>query len=74
MTSDPRGVERVEGTIIEALPSLLFKVSLGTGGKEVLAHLGGRLKLNRIRVIPGDRVIVEMTPYDDARGRIVRRL
>jgi len=65
---------KLEGVIEEALPGLLFRVKLKNDEKEMLAHLGGKLKLNRIRVIPGDRVIVEVTPYDDKRGRIVRRL
>ena len=67
-------IRKVEGVITEALPSLLFRVSLNEDNREILAHLGGRLKLNRIRVVPGDRVTVEMTKYDDNRGRIVRRL
>ncbi|MFA6365207.1 MAG: translation initiation factor IF-1 [Candidatus Paceibacterota bacterium] len=62
-----------DGIVQEALPGLLFRVSL-EGEREVLAHLGGKMKLNRIRVIPGDRVTVEMTTYDERRGRIVRRL
>jgi translation initiation factor IF-1 len=67
-------IRKVEGIITEALPSLLFRVSLNEDNREILAHLGGKLKLNRIRVVPGDRVTVEMTKYDDNRGRIVRRL
>lgn len=71
---EPRSkVVRVEGLVTEALPSLLFRVKLAED-REILAHLGGKLKLNRIRVIPGDRVIVEMPDPDDRRGRIVRRL
>ncbi len=68
---------RVEGKVIEALPGLLFRVIVGKegeGGHEVLGHLAGRLKLHRIRVIPGDRVILEMANMNDARGRITRRL
>lgn len=61
------------GQVIEALPNLLFKVKL-ENGKEVLAHLGGKLKVYRIKVLPGDRVLVETTPYDERRGRIVYRL
>jgi translation initiation factor IF-1 len=67
-------VFKVEGVITEALPSLLFRVSLSEDNRPILAHLGGKLKLNRIRVVPGDRVVVEMTKYDENRGRIVRRL
>ncbi len=62
-----------KGQVIEALPSLLFRVKL-ENGKEVLAHLGGKMKIHRIKVLPGDNVLVEMTPYDDKRGRIVFRL
>jgi translation initiation factor IF-1 len=64
---------REKGQVIEALPSLLFKVKLDSG-KEILAHLGGKLKLHRIKVLPGDKVLVELTPYDENRGRIVYRL
>lgn len=63
----------IEGKVVEALPNLLFRIKLNDD-REVLAKLGGKLKLHRIRVIPGDRVTVEMTPYDDKRGRITRRL
>lgn len=62
-----------EGIVEEALPGLLFRVQLESGD-QILAHLGGKMKFNRIRVIPGDRVIVELTPYDPRRGRIIRRL
>lgn len=57
----------------EALPSVMFRVQLDSG-QEVLAHLAGKLRIHRIRVLPGDRVIVELTPYDLKRGRIIRRL
>ena len=59
--------------VIEALPNLLFKVRLESG-KEALAHLGGKMKLYRIKVLPGDKVLVELSPYDESRGRIVYRL
>ncbi len=68
---------RIEGVVEEALPGLLYRVSarLENGeGKEILAHPAGKLKINRIRVIPGDRVVVEMANIMDKRGRIVRRL
>jgi translation initiation factor IF-1 len=68
---------RIEGIAVEALPGLLFrvKVKLENGEeKDVLAHPAGKLKINRIRVIPGDKVIVEMANILDKRGRIVRRL
>ncbi|OGZ26682.1 MAG: translation initiation factor IF-1 [Candidatus Nealsonbacteria bacterium RIFOXYB1_FULL_40_15] len=61
------------GVIIEALPSLSFKVKLEEGS-EVIAHLAGKLRINRIKVMPGDKVLVELSPYDNHRGRIVYRL
>ncbi len=61
-----------QGTVIETLPSLSFKVKLDEG-KEILAQLSGRMRLNRIRVLVGDRVKVEMSEYDENRGRIVYR-
>lgn len=73
MPSDSR-MSRVEGIIEEALPGLTFRVRLKDDNREILAYLGGRLKLHYIKVIPGDRVIVEITSYDDKRGRIIRRL
>ncbi|MGH8869463.1 MAG: translation initiation factor IF-1 [Actinomycetes bacterium] len=62
----------VEGTVIEALPNTMFKVSL-TNGHEVLAHLSGRMRRHYIRVLLEDRVVVELSPYDLTRGRIVYR-
>jgi len=61
-----------EGVVIEALPSTTFKVRLDDG-REVLAHLAGKLRLNFIRILVGDRVVVELSPYDEKRGRIVYR-
>ncbi len=61
------------GQIIEVLPGLLFRVKLESG-KEALAYLGGKMKRYRIKVLPGENVIVEFTPYDKERGRIVYRL
>ena len=60
------------GIVLEALPSTNFLVKLDTGG-EILAHLAGRLRINRIKVLAGDRVTVEMSEYDEKRGRIVYR-
>jgi len=65
-------IPREEGVVQEALPGLTFRVRL-SGEADVLAHLAGKLKLNYIRIVPGDRVLVEMGP-DRRRGRIVRRL
>lgn len=64
---------RVDGIVEEALPGLLFRVKTD-GGREILAHPAGRLKIHHIRVIPGDRVTLEMANIQDDRGRIVRRL
>jgi translation initiation factor IF-1 len=60
------------GEVLEALPSLKFKVKL-EDGSEMLAYLSGKLMLHKIRILPGDKVQVEMTPYDATRGRIVYR-
>lgn len=62
-----------EGVVLEALPSTLFKVQLDDG-REILGHLSGKMRLHYIKVLPGDRVRVEMTPYDETKGRIVHRL
>jgi|TARA_B100001765_G_C19471876_1_gene324445 translation initiation factor IF-1 len=62
----------VEGTIKEALPNANFKIELANG-HEVLAHVSGKIRMNFIRVIPGDRVLVELSPYDLTRGRITYR-
>lgn len=62
-----------EGIVLEALPSTLFKVQLDDG-REILAHLSGKMRLHYIKVLPGDRVRIETTPYDETKGRIVHRL
>ncbi len=64
----------VEGQIIEVLPSLQFRVRLEGDGREILAHLAGKMKMHRIRVVPGDTVRIEMPEKDSERGRIIRRL
>ena len=61
------------GTVIEALPNAPFRVSLDDG-KEILAHLAGKMRLFYIRVLVGDKVKVEVTPYDESKGRIIQRL
>jgi len=63
----------VTGVVIEALPATNFKVKL-EDGREILAYLSGKMRQHHIRIVPGDRVTVEMTPYDERRGRISRRL
>lgn len=65
-------VIRMEGTIVEALPNAMFRVQLDNGFK-VLAHVSGKMRKNFIRLVPGDRVVVELTIYDLTRGRIVYR-
>ena len=62
----------VEGTVIEPLPNAMFRVEI-PGGHRVLAHIGGRMRMNYIKVLPGDRVLVELSPYDLSRGRIIFR-
>ena len=64
---------KMNGIVEEALPATNFRVRL-EDGKEILAHLSGKMRMHYIKIIPGDRVIVEMTPYDEKRGRITRRL
>ncbi len=66
-----KGIE-VEGTVIEALPNAMFRVELKNGHK-VLAHLSGKMRMHYIRILPGDKVIVELSPYDLTRGRIIYR-
>jgi len=61
-----------EGIVVEAFPSTHFRVKLDDG-KEILAYLSGKLRIHRIRILPGDRVIVEFSPYDEDKGRIVYR-
>jgi len=65
-------VIEVEGTVVEALPNAMFRVELANGHK-VLAHVSGKIRMNFIRILPGDRVLVELSPYDLTRGRIVYR-
>jgi len=62
----------LEGTVVEPLPNAMFRVELENGHK-VLAHSSGKMRMHRIRILPGDRVQVEITPYDLARGRITYR-
>ncbi len=62
----------VEGTVIEPLPNAMFRVELKNGHK-VLAHVSGKMRMNFIRILPGDRVKLEMSPYDLTRGRITYR-
>ena len=63
----------VEGTVVEALPNAMFRVELANG-HEVLAHISGKIRIHYIRVLPGDKVLIELSPYDLSRGRITYRL
>jgi len=65
-------VIEIEGTVVEALPSAQFKVEL-PNGHQILAHISGKLRMNFIRILPGDKVTVEMSPYDLTKGRITWR-
>ena len=65
-------VIEVEGTVVEALPNAMFQVEL-ENGHVVLAHVSGKMRMNFIRILPGDKVTMELTPYDVSRGRITHR-
>jgi translation initiation factor IF-1 len=65
-------VIEVEGTVIEALPNAMFHVELSNGHK-ILAHISGKLRMHFIKILPGDRVTLEMSPYDLNKGRIIWR-
>lgn len=62
----------IEGTVVESLPNAMFRVEL-TNGHKILAHISGKMRMNYIRILPGDSVTVEMSPYDLSRGRITYR-
>ncbi|MBE6806087.1 MAG: translation initiation factor IF-1 [Clostridia bacterium] len=62
----------LEGTVVEAMPNAMFKVEI-QGGHIILAHISGKLRMNFIRILPGDKVTVEMSPYDLSKGRITWR-
>ena len=66
------GVIEIEGSVVEALPNAMFRVEL-TNGHKVLAHISGKMRQNYIRILPEDRVVVELSPYDLTRGRITYR-
>lgn len=67
-----KGIE-VEGVVLENLPNARFRVKLEEGDMELLAHVSGKMRMNYIRILPGDKVRVELSPYDLTRGRIVYR-
>ncbi|MDR1588841.1 MAG: translation initiation factor IF-1 [Oscillospiraceae bacterium] len=62
----------LEGTVVESLPNTMFQVDIGSG-HTILAHISGKLRMNFIRILPGDRVTIQMSPYDLTRGRITWR-
>lgn len=64
----------LEGIVEEALPNTTFKIRLNKEERTVLAHLSGKMRIHYIRILPGDRVLVELSLYDKNRGRIIRRL
>ncbi|MDD3718216.1 MAG: translation initiation factor IF-1 [Actinomycetota bacterium] len=66
------GAVEVEGTVLEPLPNAMFRVELENGHK-LLAHISGKMRMHYIRILPGDKVVVEISPYDLNRGRIVYR-
>ena len=67
-----KDVIEVEGTVIDAMPNTIFKVKLANG-HEITAHISGKLRMNYIRILPGDKVLVELSPYDLTTGRITWR-
>jgi translation initiation factor IF-1 len=67
-----QGSFEIEGVVKESLPNTLFRVELANGAI-ILCHLSGKMRMNFIKILPGDKVRVEMTPYDKARGRIIYR-
>lgn len=67
------GAVEVEGKVLESLPNTLFKVEL-SDGSVILCHLSGKMRMHFIKILPGDRVKVEMTPYDKTKGRITFRI
>ena len=65
-------VVEIEGTVIEKLPNTMFRVEL-ENGHQVLAHISGKLRMNYIKIVPGDKVTLELSPYDLTKGRIIWR-
>ena len=72
MSKTDKNTLRENGVVLENLPSTNFKVKM-EDGREIIAHLAGKLRIHRIKILPGDNVTVEMSSYDDSRGRIVYR-
>ncbi|TSC97224.1 MAG: hypothetical protein CEN88_101 [Candidatus Berkelbacteria bacterium Licking1014_2] len=72
--SKDKQIISLTGEVTESLPNATFRVKLDGSGQEVLAYIGGKMRLHYIKIIPGDRVQVELSPYNLERGRLVRRL
>lgn len=72
MSNQKKEIIELEGVVVENLPSTVFRVELDNG-HEILAHISGKMRMNHIRLLPGDKVKVEMSPYDLTKGRIVHR-
>ena len=70
---EKKNIIKTDGRVIEALPNAFFKVVL-SDGREITGFLSGKMRMNRITILPGDRVSLEMTPYDESKGRITYRL
>lgn len=68
-----KDVIELEGKVVENLPNAIFRVQLDSG-QTVIGHLSGKMRVNMIKVMPGDRVVIELTPYDLSKGRITRRM
>ena len=66
-------IKEVEGVVLEALPNATFRVKIDNSEKIILCHLAGKMRMYRIRVLPGDKIKAEQSPYDDTKGRIVYR-
>lgn len=72
MRKDKKNVIEIEGVVEKALPNAMFQVKLD-GGHTILAHVSGRMRMHYVKLLPGDRVLVELSPYDLSKGRIVFR-
>lgn len=71
-TTDSKGFIEMEGVVDEVLPSTMFRITLDNG-HQILGHLSGRMRMNKIRLLPGDRVLLEISPYDLTKARITYR-
>lgn len=70
---DNKDIIEAKGTVVEALPNAFFKVEI-ENGHIILGHISGKIRMNSIKILPGDTVLIEMSPYDLTKGRITRRL